>query len=294
MSKSIGQSYTSLIPSFSDDASIEEAFSMYHYGVEGWQQGQQISQNSIEGAFVSVHQRIDGVETEITNISGSFVQQVSASSSPNVITPQNSSTIPLTIKGVVSQTANLQEWKNSTDSTMFVISPSGNVASAGYISVGSPVLPTTTGISVVLSNSSHKGITVRASSSQSSNLQEWQNNSGSPVSFIDNSGVLITIGSNSTKSSSFTLATSEIGKTVFMTSASSQVVTIPLNSSVPFAVGTRVDFIQYGDGEVSFAVISGVTLNSESSKRKINGKYVGATLIKTGTDEWLLIGALKS
>lgn len=294
MSKSIGQSYTSLIPSFTDDASIEEAFSMYHYGIENWQAGQQVSQNSIEGAFAATNQRIDGVQAEIANIAGDFVRVISETASPNVITPQSSSTIPLTVKGVASQTANLQEWKNSSNSNVFVVSPAGNIASAGYVSIGSSVLPSTTAASIVLANASHRGITVRSAASQSGNLQEWQNSSGNAVSYIDNNGVLITIGSNLSKSASFTLALTDVGKTIFMTSASSQTITVPLDSAVNFLVGTRIDVIQYGAGEVTFANIGGVTLNSESNKRKINGQFVGATLIKTGANEWILLGALKT
>jgi hypothetical protein len=292
MSKSIGQSYTSLVPSFSDDASIEEAFSMYHYGIENWQPGQQISQNSIEGAFVSVNQRVDNVESQIQTISGNFVLTISPTASPNTITPQSASTTPLTIKGVASQTANLQEWKNSSNSNVLVVSPSGSVASSGYLSVGSSVLPSTTAMSVVLANSSHKGIVVRSASSQTGNLQEWQNSSGNAVSYIDNNGVLITTTSNLSKSSSFTLALTDAGKLIIMNSSSTQTITIPLNSSVNFLIGTKIDFVQYGLGEIVFSPTSGVILSSSSNKRKINVRYSAASLVKIGTDEWILVGAL--
>lgn len=103
-----------------------------------------------------------------------------------------------------------------------------------------------------------------------------------------------TYGAVITKSASATLALSDGNKIVRMTGASAQTITVPANSSVAFPIGTQIVFIMAGAGAVTFAPASGVTLESSSSKRTINAQHESATLIKTGTDTWSLIGALKA
>lgn len=93
---------------------------------------------------------------------------------------------------------------------------------------------------------------------------------------------------------SYTLVLADAGKVVEMDKATAQTLTIPLNSSVAFPVGTKIDVIQTGAGEVTIAATSGVTLNSEGSKKKINAQWQAVTLVKRGADSWVLIGALKT
>lgn len=100
------------------------------------------------------------------------------------------------------------------------------------------------------------------------------------------------LGSLVTISGSTTLALStHANKTIEVNSLST--ITIPPNSSVAFPIGTEIDFIRITSSDVTFAPGSGVTLYSESSKRKINTQYQAATLKKIATDIWVLIGALK-
>lgn len=84
------------------------------------------------------------------------------------------------------------------------------------------------------------------------------------------------------------------GSNVFCTfsNAGAITVTVPPNSSVAFPVNTKIDCAQVGAGQVTFAQGSGVTINSKSSNKKLVGQYSGATLIKTATDTWLLVGDL--
>lgn len=93
---------------------------------------------------------------------------------------------------------------------------------------------------------------------------------------------------------SYTLVLADAGKVVEMGKATAQTLTIPLNSSVAFPVGTKIDVIQTGAGEVTIAATSGVTLNSEGSKKKINTQWQAVTLVKRASDSWVLIGALKT
>jgi hypothetical protein len=96
------------------------------------------------------------------------------------------------------------------------------------------------------------------------------------------------------KTSDYTIALPDSSKTITVNSGSTVTITVPTNTSVPFAIGTKIDFVGLGSGTVAFGVTSGVTLNSKNSWLKLNAQYSGATLIKIDTNTWVLIGDLKS
>ena len=95
-----------------------------------------------------------------------------------------------------------------------------------------------------------------------------------------------------TKTADYTLVLGDAGKTLLIDSTIDRTITVPLNSSVPFAIGQRLDVVRLNTGNVTFAGAVGVTLNSKNSNKKIAARYSGATLIKTDTDTWVLIGDL--
>jgi hypothetical protein len=97
---------------------------------------------------------------------------------------------------------------------------------------------------------------------------------------------------NAQTGTTYTLVLSDAGKVVTLSNAAAITLTIPLNSSVAFPVGTQIDLLQLGAGQVSVSPTGGVTLVSDTSKRKINVQYGGAVLLKTDTDTWVLFGNL--
>ena len=189
MSQVVGVNFKTKIPQFTDDASIEEALRVYHYGVDNYTT-QTIPNDSIEGNFRSLDSRLTTVEGQVTNLNVTFIEATSSSSSPNIITPQNSSTIPLTIKGVASQTANLQQWQNNSSTNLAVVFSNGGASFGGYVSVGATTQSTTTANSINIANSAHKGITITPTSGQTANLQEWQNSTGTAVSWVAANGAI--------------------------------------------------------------------------------------------------------
>lgn len=88
------------------------------------------------------------------------------------------------------------------------------------------------------------------------------------------------------------LALTDRLKFIEMNNAATQTVEVPPNSSVAFPVGTTIQFVQLGAGAVVFSEGIGVTINSRAGLLEINSQYGGATLRKTGTDTWILIGDL--
>jgi hypothetical protein len=96
------------------------------------------------------------------------------------------------------------------------------------------------------------------------------------------------------QTASYTLAISDAGKLVEMNVATANDLTVPLDSSVAFPIGTKIDIIQYGAGQTTVVATGGVTIRSANNWVKINARYGAATLVKIGTDEWYLFGNLNA
>lgn len=91
------------------------------------------------------------------------------------------------------------------------------------------------------------------------------------------------------QSSSYTLVITDSFKMVEMSSGGT--LTIPLNSSVAFPIGTAIDILQTGSSQVTLAGASGVTVNSTPGL-KLRAQWSSATLIKRDTDTWVAMGDL--
>lgn len=98
-----------------------------------------------------------------------------------------------------------------------------------------------------------------------------------------------TVTENAQVGTAYTLALTDAGKMVTMNNSGAIILTIPTNASVAFPLGTRIDISQLGAGQVSVSP-TGITLQSNSTKRKLTGQFSGATLWKQGTNTWMLFG----
>jgi hypothetical protein len=98
------------------------------------------------------------------------------------------------------------------------------------------------------------------------------------------------------KTASYTLVLADDGDVIEMNVGSANTVTIPLNSSVAFPVGTQITILQTGTGQTSLAVTSGVTLNATpqatANTAKLRAQWSSVTLLKRGTDTWVAMGDL--
>lgn len=86
----------------------------------------------------------------------------------------------------------------------------------------------------------------------------------------------------------YTLVITDAATIVKMSSGSAHTLTIPLNASVAFAVGTQIVIEQGGTAAVTIAATGGVTLQGSTLT---NGQYTVITLIKQATDTWLAASA---
>jgi hypothetical protein len=107
---------------------------------------------------------------------------------------------------------------------------------------------------------------------------------------IQINGVFRETVTTSRQTASYTLALTDNGKLVEMNVATANNLTVPLNSSIAFPVGTKIDIAQYGAGQTTVVATGGVTVRSAGGALKLTSQYSGATLVKIATDEWYLFG----
>ena len=95
------------------------------------------------------------------------------------------------------------------------------------------------------------------------------------------------------QTASYTLVLADKGKLVEMNVASANTLTVPLNATVAWPVGSSIDILQMGAGQTTIVATAGVTINSTPGL-KIRTQYASATLIKRATNTWILIGDLSA
>jgi hypothetical protein len=76
-----------------------------------------------------------------------------------------------------------------------------------------------------------------------------------------------------------------------MGSASALTLTVPTNATVAWPVGTSIDILQTGAGQVTIAAGAGVTVNGTPGL-KLRTQWSGVTLFKRATDTWVVYGDL--
>ena len=98
---------------------------------------------------------------------------------------------------------------------------------------------------------------------------------------------------NAQTGTNYTMILSDTAKMIEMNNASANTLTIPLNSSVAFPVGSNIIITQTGAGQTTLTATAGVTLNGTPGL-KLRTQWSSATLIKRATDTWLAIGDLSA
>ncbi len=95
---------------------------------------------------------------------------------------------------------------------------------------------------------------------------------------------------NAQTGTTYTLVLTDNGRLVTLSNAAAITLTVPLNSSVAFATGAVVNIQQIGAAQVTVAGDAGVTVNGTGTKTRT--QWSAASLIKTATNTWTLIGDL--
>ena len=169
-----------------------------------------------------------------------------------------------------------------------------------------------------LQSASTVGLTIKGAASQTSNLQEWQNSSGTVLAKVDSSGSMFTTtasaGTNTTQvattafvktaidnsnlniyitdsGTARTLSSNDTYKIIEMTSSSSITITIPNDASdSTFPIGSWIEIRQMGTGQITVSATSPATVVATDSQFKTRVRYSSIILEKRASNAWYLAG----
>lgn len=100
------------------------------------------------------------------------------------------------------------------------------------------------------------------------------------------------IALNAQTGASYTTVLGDDGKLITLDNASAITLTIPPNGTVAYGIGTQLNLMQLGAGQVTISPGAGVTIRSAGSKLKTNAQYAVATCVKIASDTWVAVGNL--
>lgn len=102
------------------------------------------------------------------------------------------------------------------------------------------------------------------------------------------------IALNAQTGTSYTAVLGDDGDLVTLDNAAAITFTVPPNSSVAFGIGTQINIMQLGAGQVTITPGAGVTIRSANSRLKTTAQYSVATCVKIATDTWVAVGSLSA
>lgn len=92
---------------------------------------------------------------------------------------------------------------------------------------------------------------------------------------------------------SYTLTLTDSNKMIEMNNASANNLTVPLDATVPYRLGTQMTILQTGAGQTTIVATGGVIINATPGL-KLRTQWSSATLIKRATNTWVAIGDLSA
>jgi hypothetical protein len=106
---------------------------------------------------------------------------------------------------------------------------------------------------------------------------------------------VINLALNAQTGTTYTFVLADNGKLVTASNGSAQTYSIPTNATAAFAVGTQINLIQIGAGQVTVAAATPGTTTvlsnaATAAQPKCRNQYAALTAIKVATDTWYVIG----
>ncbi len=135
-------------------------------------------------------------DTAMISPAGNWLTDRFASGGLTIINRGGAAALPFGVRGAGSQTANLTEWQDSSGNVLAKIASDGKLTigygSGGGIAIGSASFGGVTynGISNPSGVTSYPTLVVKGLSSQTADLQQWQNSTGTVLAEITSSGSL--------------------------------------------------------------------------------------------------------
>ena len=240
----------------------------------------------------------DGVVAEalgVNHIHGQYLSVTTASST--YLTQNNASNLYLTQTDASSTYATILNL-NSGIVTASVAAYSSASAYTDSAIASFEALPNQSGNNgkyLTTNGASTSWQAVDALPSQSGNSGKYLTTNGASASWTTldlstKSDKLVTFDPETT---SYTLIIGNADQIVEMNVGSVNNLTVPLNSSVAFPIGTQITILQTGTGQTTIVATVGVTINSTPGL-KLRTQWSSATLIKRAENTWVAIGDLSA
>lgn len=257
--ESIGAIYSTKIPGYADNADIQAAFKLYHYGSLEYDTTET---DVAELVSPSIAYTLNDLQEQITNL------DPSGSVSKSIIDAKGDLLIGLSNDTVDNLSVGSNNFVLTADSTetlgvKWSALPTASTGGAGvvqlndgYASTSTTLAPTANALKSVYDLSERKALTINTQS-----------------------GTTYTL-----------VATDADSKMVQFTSSSSVTVTVP---SATFTAGQQVNLTAYGTGIVSVAGGVGVTVNATPTLN-LRTQYSAATLVCIDSTTFVLYGDLSS
>jgi len=164
---------------------------------------------------------------------------------------------------------------------------------------------------IIPTNINTNGLVIKGLGSQSAALQEWRSEINQVLAAVTPTGLYTgtisasnVIGSISAvpidntveqKAESFSITTIDKNKVFYCVNTSATVtVTVPLNASQAFPLGSQIHFVRGAAGAVVFQGVSGSVSVNASPGAKLRATWSAATLMKLAENTWVLLGDLSA
>lgn len=252
------------MPAMADPADIQVALKYYHWGQEAEPEGGSPASAGIAHYLDAIDTRIDGIDTTLTNV----VEETIVDAKGDLIV------------GTANNTVDNLQLPGGSDG--YVLTADSSSSTFG-IKWAAPSQATTSAAGVVqLSDSITSSSTTLAATA---NAVKTVNFSKSPLNYpiVE-------------KTTNYELELTDAYSIIEMNSGSSNSLTIPLNATDSFDIGSQITVIQMGLGQTTINVLSGVTLlctpQGTVNTAKLRTQYSSCTLIKRAVNTWIAIGDL--
>jgi hypothetical protein len=255
----IGFLYKTKIPGYTDAADIQAALRAYHYGSYDFDTATtdptELEEPSIAFILNDLQNQIDNVDISAA------VSKADFNAKGDLLSASANDTPLILSVGSAGQVLKV----NSGEST------------------GLQWSSDLTSLNITLSTTSN--LTDGRISWDQTNKKIQVGNSTTPIDFA--SSTLVT----NAQAASYTLVLTDKDKLVEMNVASANNLTVPLNATHAFPIGSQINILQIGAGQTTIAATAGVTINATPGL-KLRDRWSSATLIKRAENTWVLIGDL--